>query len=623
MKSDTKALSICVSKAIADRLHKFTIIQYATHDEALILASASPASGRCAVTWDRTGVARRWPGTCSTRSCRKARQEIGPAQQGELVLEPRAAGSAILSAVTASPNLTDARVGSVIQDRYKILDVIASGGMGVVYRGERLQLGRPVAIKFLHASVAAQKSFRERFELEARALSRLNHPNCVSVIDFGVDDVPFLVMDFVAGRSLRNVIEGGRIEPARAIGFARQILSGVDHAHAQGIVHRDLKPENIIVSDTPGMIDHVRILDFGLAKLKDGPALTVGMAVGTPSYMAPEQTMGEGLSDGRADIYTVGILLFEMLTQRKPFASDKMANLILMQRHQPPPRMTAVAGRASFSDALEAVVAKALAKAPADRFASAEEMSAALVQVPEAAAVYGGDAVPVTAPASREASGRVIAPVARQEPAEPKSPAPAEPDPPPPRWRRWLALAASATLMLAIIFAWALWRSRHKPPRAQPAPPTPVVVEPAAPAATDDLAPMNRDDTPGLPGAAQLLRLGLREQAITVLVDIQRSHPRSAYANFLLAVAYFGKLFWSPALQHAQIALQVDPAYRKSPVLAKLIIRSLVNDSVWEKAAALLLHDMADISMPYLEEASQFDKSPKVRVRAARLFRGR
>ena len=249
------------------------------------------------------------------------RKPVRPSRGG-LVLEPRAAGSAILSAVTASPNLTDSRVGSVIQDRYKILDVIASGGMGVVYRGEHLQLGRPVAIKFLHAFVATQKSFRERFELEAHALSRLNHPNCVSVIDFGVDDVPFLVMDFVAGRSLRNVIEGGRIEPARAIGFARQILSGVDHAHAQGIVHRDLKPENIIVSDTPGMIDHVRILDFGLAKLKDGPAMTVGMAVGTPSYMAPEQTMGEGLAEGRSDICTVGILLFEMLTQRKPFASD-------------------------------------------------------------------------------------------------------------------------------------------------------------------------------------------------------------------------------------------------------------------------------------------------------------
>ena len=243
------------------------------------------------------------------------------------------------------------------------------------------------------------------------------------------------------------------------------------------------------------------------------------------------------------------------------------------------------------------------------------------MQVPEVAAVYGGDAVPVTAPASRESSGRVVAPAAGPVPAEPKSPAPAAPDPHPPRWRRWLALAASATVMLAIIFAWALWRSHHKPPRAQPAPPTPVVVAP--PAATDDLAPMNRDDTPGLPGAVQLLRLGLREQAITVLVDILRSHPRSAYANFLLAVAYFGKLFWSPALEHAQIALQVDPVYRKSPVLAKLIIRSLVNDSVWEKAAALLLHDMAGISMPYLEEASQFDKSPKVRGRAARLLRGR
>jgi serine/threonine-protein kinase len=529
--------------------------------------------------------------------------------------------------VTESPNRIDARVGSVIQDRYKILDVIASGGMGVVYRGERLQLGRSVAIKFLHPWVAAQKSFLERFELEARAMSCLNHPNCVSVIDFGLDEAPFLVMDFVAGRSLRLILESGRVEPARALGFVRQILSGLGHAHAQGIVHRDLKPENLIVSDSPGMVDYVRILDFGLATLKDGPALTVGMAVGTPSYMAPEQTLGEGLSDARTDIYTVGILLFEMLTRRKPFASDKMVDLILMQRHEPPPRLNALAGCVSFSDALEAVVAKALAKAPADRFASAEEMAAALDEVPESAA----SAIPVMVPAAHESSRRVVAaagkPVsapiienAAPAPDEPDRPVPEQRNPRSPAWRRWLWVETSVTAVLAVIFTWALWRRHPKTPRVQAPLAQPVAVAPA-PTAPDELAPPSPDDTPGLAGAAQLLRLGLRDQAITVLVDIRHRYPGSAYANFLLAIAYFEKLFWSPALLHTQAAIQADPSYRRSPKLVKSVIRALVNDNVWEKAAALLQRDMTEIATPYLEEAAQFDKSPKVRARAAHLLR--
>ena len=375
------------------------------------------------------------------------------------------------------------------------------------------------------------------------------------------------------------------------------------------------------------MVDYVRILDFGLAELKDGPALTVGMAVGTPSYMAPEQTLGEGTSDARTDLYTVGILLFEMLTQRKPFSSDKTANLILMQRHEPPPRLNALAGQASFSDELEAVVAKALAKAPADRFASAKEMAAALEEVPESAA----SAIPVMVPAAHESSRRVITAAAKPISApllEDTSPAADEPDRPVPEqrnprfptWRRWLWAVTSATAVLAVIFTWALWRRHTKAPRIQALPVPPVAVAPP-PTAPDELAPLSPDDTPGLAGAAQLLRLGLRDQAITVLVDIRYRYPHSAYANFLLAVAYCERLFWSPALLHTQAAIKADPSYRRSPKLVKSVIRALVNDNVWEKAAAILQHELAEIATPYLEEAAQFDKSPKVRARAAHLLR--
>ena len=543
--------------------------------------------------------------------------------------------------MTDSPNPSDPRVGTVIQDRYKILDIIASGGMGVVYRGERLQLGRPVAIKFLNPWIASQKSFLERFEVEARAMSRLSHPNCVSVLDFGVDDVPFLVMDFVAGRSLRALIESERLDPTRVIGLARQILSGVAHAHAQGIIHRDLKPENIVVSDAPGLTDYVRILDFGLAKLNDGPALTVGMAIGTPSYMAPEQTQSEGAIDARTDVYGVGILLFEMLTGQKPFRSDKVADLILMHRSQAAPRLSAVASEASFSEALEAVVAQALAKAPANRFSSANEMAAAVERVPESAAMHLGVAAHGAASRATEPGSTAPGSIDKtiidttiidtsRHPDFARPPHRLQPVATPigerflksfwKPWsrRRWLVAGAFAGAALVILVGWALLRGHAKSGAAAVLPPaSPLVV---APVAMDELSPMTPDSTPGLADVVQLVRMGLRDQAITILQDIRRNYPRSAYANFLLAVAYFEKLWWSVGLQHAQTAMQADPAYRHSPKLAKLLIHALISDSFWERAAAFLKQDMAEISTPYLEAAAQFDKSPRVRARAAQIL---
>jgi eukaryotic-like serine/threonine-protein kinase len=545
--------------------------------------------------------------------------------------------------VTDSPNPPDPRVGTVIQGRYKILDIVAAGGMGMVYRGERLQLGRPVAIKFLNPWVASQRSFLERFEVEARAMSRLGHPNCVSVIDFGVDDVPFLVMDFVAGRSLRALLESERLDPTRVLGLTHQILSGVAHAHAQGIIHRDLKPENIIVSDAPGLIDYVRILDFGLAKLNDGPALTVGMAVGTPSYMAPEQTQSEGVIDGRTDVYGVGILLFEMLTGKKPFRSDKVADLILMHRNQAAPRLSVVAGEASFSDALEAVVAKALAKTPANRFSSANDMAAALERVPESASMHlgvaahgSGSRVPEPGATAAGAIDNTITDKTIINASRHPDPAPPPHPPQPsarsirerflkPLWkswcrRRWLVAGASAGAPLVILVVWALVRDHPKAHTAVV--PTPVSAPVVAPVAMDELSPMTPDSTPGLADVAQLVRMGLRDQAITILQEIRRTYPRSAYANFLLAVAHFEKLWWSVGLQHAQAAIQADPAYRRSPKLAKLLIHSLISDSFWVRAAAFLRQDMAEISTPYLEAAAQFDKSPRVRARAAQILAG-
>ena len=440
------------------------------------------------------------------------------------------------------------------------------------------------------------------------------------------------------------------------LGFARQILSGIAHAHAQGIIHRDLKPENIIVNDAPGLSDHIRILDFGLAKLHDGPALTVGIAVGTPSYMAPEQTREEGVVDARSDIYGVGVLLFEMLTGQKPFVSDKLAELILMHQERRPPRMSSCTSEGSFSDALEAVIAKALAKSPEDRFASAEAMATALEHTPEAlsmrlgAAAHGGaptlesePQAPTTLAADPTIVDKTIIDKTIVDPSlaarlgEAVS-RPAEREPRPqqeaeragkrlrgPFWKRWsrrrLVLVASAGVALIILLSWALAPSHRKPVTvtAPPAPP-----KPSAPAriAVDELSPLSPDSTPGLSEAAQLVRSGLRDPAIASLREIRRNYPRSAYANFLLAVVYFEKLWWSMGLWHAQAAIAADPAYRRSPLLAKLLIHSLMSDSFWDRAAAFLVRDMAEVAPPYLEQAAQLDDSPRVRARAAQILAG-
>ena len=195
-------------------------------------------------------------------------------------------------------------------------------------------------------------------------MSRLGHPNCVSVIDFGVEGAPYLVMDFVTGQdAARGARRAGALPPARALHIVRQLLAGLAHAHAQGIVHRDLKPENLILTDEAGLDDHLRILDFGLAKLRDGPAMTAGMAVGTPSYMSPEQTGRRGAIDartrhlrrGRAAVRDAG------RAEAVRVAEDRRAACSCTgRRRRRDPR--ASRRRAGLSAELEAVVLKALSK---------------------------------------------------------------------------------------------------------------------------------------------------------------------------------------------------------------------------------------------------------------------
>lgn len=267
----------------------------------------------------------------------------------------------------------DPLVGVLCGGRYLVTQRLAEGAMGVVYRGERIGLGRSVAIKFLREPRA---ELRRRFEIEAKAASRMSHPNCVPVIDYGVDeDTPFLVMDFVGGRTLRELLDDGPLSIAHALRIVQQILAGLEHIHAHGVVHRDLKPENILVwADAMG--EHVQIADFGLAKV-DQLCVSQHVAIGTPTYMAPEQTTGSPV-DPRTDLYGVGILLFELLADQPPFRGATPFDTMALHRDRTVPWFADLAPDRLIPPALEAVVRRALEKDPADRPASARAFAAAL-----------------------------------------------------------------------------------------------------------------------------------------------------------------------------------------------------------------------------------------------------
>src|SRR5690349_4347423 len=287
----------------------------------------------------------------------------------------------------------DPRVGNEVQGRYRILSRIADGSMGVVYRAERLQLGRHVAIKFLHASYAADAQFIQRFERETRVMSKLSHPHCVSVIDFGVEGAPYVVMEYVSGRTLRALLEDGPVTVERALHITRQILGALAHAHSQDIVHRDIKPANIMLTEATGTGDHVRILDFGLATLRGAVSSDLSQSqivVGTPNYMSPEQSMANKV-DGRSDLYSTGVVLFELLTGQKPYSADDTFELLTLHRTAPVPKLSEAAPDADFPRGLQDVIDRVLAKRPEDRYATAIEMAQALDEAtrPRAAAAAG------------------------------------------------------------------------------------------------------------------------------------------------------------------------------------------------------------------------------------------
>jgi serine/threonine-protein kinase len=269
---------------------------------------------------------------------------------------------------------------------YHILDLISVGGMGRVYRAQQSALGRTVAVKIIHPHLLADENSALRFMTEARAASQLNHPNSVSVFDFGRTDdgQPYLVMEFLRGKDLARVAyEEGPLAFARIVDVLRQVLLALGEAHDLGIIHRDLKPENIILEPLRRGGDFVKVVDFGLAKLRadtQTPSVTSpGIVCGTPDYMAPEQGRGDVL-DGRSDLYAVGVILFQLLTGRLPFRAENPTQVVMMHLTVPVPDPRQIAPERAIPDSLVEVVMKSLAKEPARRYQDALELADAMKQ---------------------------------------------------------------------------------------------------------------------------------------------------------------------------------------------------------------------------------------------------
>ncbi len=568
------------------------------------------------------------------------------------------------------------RKGRVLQGRYRLNEVLAEGGMGVVYLADRVGIERRVVVKFLHRNLSDTPGAVDRFEREARAMARLNHPNCVSLVDFGLDEgAPYLVMEFVEGGTLADVLDVGPLPPRRALHVIRQVLAGLAHAHARGILHRDLKPANVMIVSAVETDDFVKILDFGLAKLL-GPeegqrdVTVAGIAIGTPGSMSPEQASGMP-ADKRSDIYNAGALLYHLVTGRKAFSGENVHSVLRQHREETPDLPHALTAGV-VSQALEDTILKAMAVNPAERYATAEEMIAALRTTPDWASLE----LPVVTMLPSSITHAAIKP------------------PPPRRSHSGKAFVVGALLgLLGGIAGWMYigdraraaldWTATQPPvtptmpvvnPAVKPAvkpevkpevkpvekdPPTPVdtpkptVIAAAADLAqppeprkeepdlaphpvaagddpddpADDLRPPRENQavarpTPKVSSLAEVRALEKRGQvdsAISGLYQLRHANPPAKQAAEIavsLGNLYVDRRWWSDALREYGFACKLDPRRASDAVLIRNTIRALGDAKTARRAHRLLVDEIGRAAIGPLRAAAK-SGTPEFRRRVA------
>ncbi|HEY2744953.1 MAG TPA: protein kinase, partial [Polyangia bacterium] len=485
----------------------------------------------------------------------------------------------------------DPIVGRLIAERYRVLSPLGRGGMGAVYRVEHVMLKKELALKFLHPELGRLDEVARRFEREAEAAARLDHPNIIAVTDFGrtPDGMLFLVMELLQGQSLTEVIRpdgAGRPLPVdRALHIVRQILRALEHAHQSGIVHRDLKPDNVMLVSRDGDDDVVKLLDFGIAKMiapadgEPGQALTqAGVVFGTPEYLSPEQAMGEE-ADPRADLYSAGIVLYEMLTGTRPF--DAPSKVAIVSMHLTQKAMPVTEAAPDVPKWLERVVERAMAKKRDERYANAGAFLGAL----DGSLPSRGMAAtpPGRPPLLRDLAARVQAGFAFLVGRARQAGVPM------PRAFVGAALALVVALVAILVFL-----RRGEGPRPAPA----ALAESIARAET-------------------LLSRGELEAARAALQQLQSQHPETARVRYLFGNLDYAQGEREHALADYHDALRLDGGFANDAVLRANVRASLDRRAEGPAAVALLADDIGKPALSDLVACAKTCRDERTRKKAA------
>jgi serine/threonine protein kinase len=398
----------------------------------------------------------------------------------------------------------DPLLGRVIAERFKIVELIARGGMGKVYRAEQAPLQRVCAIKILNPNYNgdADPEFHRRFFREASTASKITHPNSVTIFDYGVDDdIYYMAMEYLEGQTLHHALREMKTLPEERAGrIAQQICRALREAHAIGVIHRDLKPANIFLTRHGDDEDFVKVLDFGLVKhIAERPEeqLTqTGLFMGSPKYMAPEQIQG-AVVDARTDIYSLGIMMYEMLAGKVPFDRPTSVNILMAHVGEPPPAMREVNPNLVCSPVFEDLVMRCIAKDPAERFRSMDEVLQAIKHAHGvsmtgqlAAVMASGSYMPPPMRSSSKPGGVVLASGPYTPAGIPRSSIPATPPPTPlldeldmrpRRSRAWIFVGVVLAAVLGGLLGMAAFRMTA---------PQEVAVVPPPPATTTSAAPV-------------------------------------------------------------------------------------------------------------------------------------
>lgn len=384
----------------------------------------------------------------------------------------------------------DPHIGQLLDGKYRIDAFISEGGMGSVYRATHVLLGKTVAIKLIRQELVTSEDVVRRFQREARAASNIDHPNIVTVYDLGqaADGTLYIAMAFVEGRSLRQEIgREGPMPPLRTVQILRQVASALASAHRRQIIHRDLKSQNIMLGKDGDGRDLPTLVDFGIAKTFDEPATqltSTGFAMGTPQYMSPEQAAGKPV-DHRADLYSLGVVLYEMLSGVVPFNDTSLASILVKQLNEVPEPPSRRRPDADIPPALEAVALRCLEKDPDKRFQSADEVIAALDSAGMGSAEPG---------ASKEAT--VVIPRAAAVSGGQRT-----------SRTMWMLLVATLVVSVAVAAALVMPRRSSKEPEVEPVrlaapdlpPPAPAVIETPAVHQPEPVPGSARDPRPAVP----------------------------------------------------------------------------------------------------------------------------